>query len=47
VTVAVLTVVGSRYIAMPLVVGLAPFAVAILLSGRLLRRAPRPPKIDS
>ena len=47
VTVALLTVAGSRYIAMPLVIGLAPFAVGILLSGRLLRRTPRPPKIDS
>ncbi len=38
VTVAVLTVVGSRYVAMPLVIGLAPFAVAALLSARLLKR---------
>ena len=37
ISVAVLTLVGSPYIAMPLVIGLAPFAVAILLSARLLR----------
>ena len=37
ISVAVLTLVGGRYIAMPLVIGLAPFAVAILLSARLLR----------
>jgi DHA1 family bicyclomycin/chloramphenicol resistance-like MFS transporter len=37
VTVAALSMVGSRYVAMPLVVGLAPFAIATLLSARLLR----------
>jgi DHA1 family bicyclomycin/chloramphenicol resistance-like MFS transporter len=37
VTVAILTIVGSRYVAMPLVIGLAPFAIATLLSARLLR----------
>jgi DHA1 family bicyclomycin/chloramphenicol resistance-like MFS transporter len=36
ISVAVLTLMGSRYIAMPLVIGLAPFAIAILLSARLL-----------
>lgn len=39
VTVAVLTLVGSRYVAMPLVVGLMPFALATVLSARLLRPA--------
>lgn len=37
VAVAVLTTMGSRYIAMPLVIGLMPFAVAVLLSARLLK----------
>ena len=37
VTVALLTIVGSRHVAMPLVIGLAPFAIATLLSARLLR----------
>ena len=37
VVVAVLTAVGSRYIAMPLVIGLMPFAVLTVLSARLLR----------
>lgn len=37
VAVAVLTTMGSRYIAMPLVLGLMPFAVAVLLSARLLK----------
>lgn len=46
VTVAILTVVGSRYIAMPLVIGLAPFAVATVLSARLLRPRPHAPKLD-
>ena len=40
ISVAVLTLAGSRYIAMPLVIGLAPFAVATLLSARLLRHGP-------
>lgn len=47
VTVAVLTIVGSRYVAMPLVIGLAPFAIAMLWSGRLLRKAPPASKLDS
>lgn len=37
VTGATLTLVESRYIAMPLVLGLMPFAVATVLSARLLR----------
>lgn len=37
VTVAILTIVGSRYVAMPLVIGLAPFAVGVLLAARLLK----------
>ena len=37
VTVALLSLLDSRYVAMPLVVGLMPFAVASLLSARLLR----------
>lgn len=37
VTVAALTIVGSRYVAMPLVIGLAPFAIATLWSARLLK----------
>ena len=40
VAVAILTVVGSRYIAMPLVIGLLPFAIAMLLSARLLAPGP-------
>jgi DHA1 family bicyclomycin/chloramphenicol resistance-like MFS transporter len=47
VTVAVLTLVGSRYVAMPLVVGLMPFAILTLLSARLLRPRPQPPKLPS
>lgn len=47
VTVAVLTIIGSRYVAMPLVIGLAPFAIAMLWSGRLLRKAPPASKLDS
>ncbi len=47
VTVAILSVIGSRYIAMPLVVGLVPFAVATLLSARLLRAGTGAPKLDS
>ena len=47
VTVAVLTLVGSRYVAMPLVIGLMPFAVLTLLSARLLRPRPQPPKLSS
>ncbi|UYN93714.1 MAG: multidrug effflux MFS transporter [Enhydrobacter sp.] len=37
VAVAVLTPIGSRYVALPLVLALAPFAVATLWSARLLR----------
>src|SRR4030095_7247609 len=47
VTVAILTVVGSRYVAMPLVIGLMPFAVLTVLSARLLRARPRPPTLSS
>ena len=47
VTVAVLTIIGSRYVAMPLVIGLATFAIAMLWSGRLLRKAPPASKLDS
>ena len=47
VAVAILTVVGSRYVAMPLVIGLMPFAVLTVLSARLLRSRPRPPKLSS
>ena len=47
VTVAILTLVGSRYVAMPLVIGLMPFAVLTVLSARLLRARPRPPKLSS
>jgi DHA1 family bicyclomycin/chloramphenicol resistance-like MFS transporter len=47
VTVAVLTLVGSRYVAMPLVIGLMPFAVLTLLSARLLRPRPQAPKLQS
>jgi DHA1 family bicyclomycin/chloramphenicol resistance-like MFS transporter len=47
VTVAILSVIGSRYIAMPLVIGLAPFAIATVLSARLLRPGSGAPKLDS
>ncbi|MDP2330201.1 MAG: hypothetical protein Q8M19_05835, partial [Reyranella sp.] len=47
VTVAILTIIGSRYVAMPLVIGLAPFAIATVLSARLLRGGPRAPKLES
>ncbi len=46
IAVAGLTVVGSRYVAMPMVIGLAPFAIATVLSARLLRGEPRAPKLD-
>lgn len=46
VAVAALTVVGSRYVAMPMVIGLTPFAIATVLSARLLRGEPRAPKLD-
>jgi len=47
ISVAILTLVGSRYVAMPLVIGLMPFALLTLLSARLLRVRPRPPKLPS
>ena len=47
VTVAILTLVGSRYVAMPLVIGLMPFALLTVLSARLLRPRPQAPKLDS
>ena len=47
VTVAILSVIGSRYIAMPLVIGLAPFAIATVLSARLLRAGAGAPKLNS
>ncbi len=47
VVVAILTAVGSRYIAMPLVVGLTPFAIATVLSARLLRPRTRVANVDS
>ena len=40
IAVAVMTAIGSRYVAMPLVIGLMPFALATVLSAQLLR--PRP-----
>jgi DHA1 family bicyclomycin/chloramphenicol resistance-like MFS transporter len=40
VTVALLTTMDSRYIAMPLVVGLLPFAIATVLASRLLKVSP-------
>jgi DHA1 family bicyclomycin/chloramphenicol resistance-like MFS transporter len=40
IVVAALTAIGSRYVAMPLVIGLLPFALLTVLSARLLR-APR------
>jgi len=47
VSVAILTQVGSSYVAMPLVIGLAPFALGAVLSARLLRPRPHAPKLDS
>jgi DHA1 family bicyclomycin/chloramphenicol resistance-like MFS transporter len=44
IAVALLTLAGSRYIAMPLVIGLLPFALLTVLSARLLR-TPRPTAI--
>jgi DHA1 family bicyclomycin/chloramphenicol resistance-like MFS transporter len=38
--VAVLTAVGSRYTAMPLVIALLPFAIATVLASRLLKATP-------
>lgn len=46
VTVAILAVIGSRYVAMPLVIGLMPFAILTVLSAQLLRPVPRAPKLD-
>lgn len=46
IAVAALSVVGSRHVAMPMVIGLAPFAIATVLSARLLRGEPRTPKVD-
>jgi len=40
IVVAALTVMGGRYIAMPLVVGLLPFAIATVLASRLLKIVP-------
>jgi DHA1 family bicyclomycin/chloramphenicol resistance-like MFS transporter len=40
VIVAVLTAIGSDYIALPLVVGLGPFAIATVLAARLIRVTP-------
>lgn len=47
ITVAILTWIGSRHVAMPLVIGLMPFALLTVLSARLLRTRPRAPKLDS
>ena len=47
VTVAILTLIGSRYVAMPLVIGLMPFALLTVLSARLLRPRPRAPKLEA
>jgi len=47
IVVAALSLVGSRYVVMPLVVGLLPFAVATVLSARLLRPGTRTPKLES
>ena len=44
--VAALTSMGSRYLAMPLVLGLMPFAVAVVLSSRLLRPRASPLKVQ-
>ena len=46
VTVAILTLIGSRYVAMPLVIGLMPFALLTVLSARLLRPKPRATKLE-
>jgi MFS transporter, DHA1 family, multidrug resistance protein len=40
IVVALLTAAGSRYIAMPLVIGLLPFAIATVLASRLLKVSP-------
>jgi len=44
IAVAVLTLIGSRYVAMPLVIALMPFALLTVLSARLLR-TPRAPTV--
>jgi DHA1 family bicyclomycin/chloramphenicol resistance-like MFS transporter len=44
IAVAVLTLIGSRYVAMPLVIALMPFALLTVLSARLLR-TPRAPAV--
>lgn len=46
VTVALLAGTGSRYVAMPLVLGLMPFALLTVLSARLLRPRPHAVKLD-
>ena len=40
IVVALLTPIGSHYMALPLIVGLAPFAILTVLSARLLRAVP-------
>ena len=40
IVVAVLTAMGSRYIALPMVIGLLPFAIATVLASRLLKVSP-------
>jgi DHA1 family bicyclomycin/chloramphenicol resistance-like MFS transporter len=47
VVVALLSTVEMNYMAMPLVVGLAPFAVLAVVSSRLLRRGPPAAKLKS
>ena len=46
IVVAALTAVGSSYVAMPLVVGLMPFALLTVLSARLLRPGARAPNLE-
>jgi DHA1 family bicyclomycin/chloramphenicol resistance-like MFS transporter len=46
VAVAALTATGTRYITMPLVIGLTPFAIATVLSARLLRHRPPAANVD-
>ena len=45
-TVAILTLIGGRYVAMPLVIGLMPFALLTVLSARLLRPRPWTSKLE-
>ena len=40
IVVAVLTAVGSRYIALPMAIGLLPFAICTVLASRLLKVSP-------